>query len=233
VIKISCTGNEGVSPNLDKGTANLTSKKMKAIIYLRTSTQEQNPQNQLKDCQTLVSKDYEVIEEKQSAFKDKDRPLFDSIRERIKSGEIKSLIVWDWDRLFRNRKKLKEFFEFCKIYKCEIHSFRQKFFEDFYKIPAPFDSIMQDLFLNLLGWMAEDESLKKSQRVKVAYQNHKGNKWGRPLKINNNLKQDILEKYKQGLSIREIADSVWYYDKNRNQKFISKSAVHKIIAKKD
>jgi len=28
---------------------------MNTIIYLRTSTEEQNPENQLKDCKTLVS----------------------------------------------------------------------------------------------------------------------------------------------------------------------------------
>ena len=205
---------------------------MKTIIYLRTSTEDQNPENQLKDCLTLVNGDYEVIEEKQSAFKDKERPLFESIKQRIKSGEVKSLICWDWDRLYRNRKKLKEFFEFCKIYKCDIHSFRQKFFEEFYKIPKPFDDIMQDLFLNLLGWMAEDESRKKSERVKIAYKNHKGKKWGRK-SIPSSIEKEIvnMKKDKPNMSIREIADSIFYWDKNHNRKNISKSFVHKTLTK--
>jgi len=205
---------------------------MKTIIYLRTSTEDQNPENQLKDCLTLVKGEYEVIEEKQSAFKDKERPLFELIKQRIKSGEVKSLICWDWDRLYRNRKKLKEFFEFCKIYKCDIHSFRQKFFEEFYKIPKPFDDIMQDLFLNLLGWMAEDESRKKSERVKIAYKNHKGKKWGRK-PIPSSIEKEIinLKKDKPTMSIREIADSIFYWDKNHNRKKISKSFVHKTLTK--
>jgi len=62
----------------------------------------------------------------------------------------------------------------------------------------------------------------------MAYQNKTGS-WGRPTKINQKLKQEVIQKQKDGLSIREIADSVWYWDKNNNQKFISKSAVHKII----
>ena len=33
------------------------------IIHLRTSTEEQNPQNQLRDCKTLVTGDYEIVEE--------------------------------------------------------------------------------------------------------------------------------------------------------------------------
>ena len=61
---------------------------MKTIIYLRTSTEDQNPQNQLSDCKTLVKWDYKVVEEKQSAFRDKKRPLFDSLRKEIQRGNV-------------------------------------------------------------------------------------------------------------------------------------------------
>jgi len=198
------------------------------IIYIRTSTLEQNPENQLADCKKLVTGDYEVLQEQQSAYKDKDRPKFENIKQRIKKGEVKELICWDWDRLFRNRKKLKEFFQFCKIYKCQIHSFRQQFFEDFYKIPSPFDEIIQELILNLMGWMAEDESKKKSERVRIAFKNS-NKRWGRkPLE---NVESRVIELHKQGKSIREISCLVHYWDGQRNKKFISKSAVHKIIQK--
>ena len=44
------------------------------IIYLRTSTEEQNPENQLKDCLFINNfGEFVLFEEKQSAFKDKDR----------------------------------------------------------------------------------------------------------------------------------------------------------------
>jgi len=200
----------------------------KTIIYLRTSTEEQTPENQLRDCLTLVSGDYKKVEEKQSAFSDKVRPLFELIKKEIIEGKVKHLIVWDWDRLFRNRKKLKQFFELCKMYKCQVHSYRQKFFEDFYKIPAPFDEIMQELVLSLMGWMAEDESKKKSERVKIAYKNRK-KKWGRkPLE---NVESKVIKLYKEGKSLREISSEVYYWDSSRNKKYVSKSAVHKIIAK--
>jgi len=199
---------------------------MKEIIYIRTSTTEQTPENQLRDCLTLVKGEYNVIEEKQSAWKDKDRPFFEDIKKKIKSEEINSLICWDWDRLFRNRKKLKEFFEFCKVYKCEIHSFRQKFFEDFYKIPKPFDEIIQELVLNLMGWLAEDESKKKSDRVKIAYQNRKG-KWGRK-SLGENINEQIIKLHDEGKTIREISQNVLYWDKNRNKRNVSIGYVHKI-----
>ena len=41
------------------------------IIYLRTSTEEQNPENQLKDCLSINKYgEYELFQEQQSAWKD-------------------------------------------------------------------------------------------------------------------------------------------------------------------
>ncbi len=204
---------------------------MRAIIYLRTSTAEQNPQNQLKDCKSICEWEFEVVAEKQSAFKDQGRPLFESVKEKIKSKEINHLVCWDWDRLFRNRKLLKEFFEFCKLYDCKIHSFRQSWFEDFHKIPKPFDEIMNDLVLNLMGWIAEDESRKKSDRVKIAYQNRKG-RWGRKSLSKKTIKE-VLDCHKQGMDLRSISESVFYWDKHRNRKNVSLGCVHKIIKEND
>lgn len=205
---------------------------MKSVIYLRTSTAEQNPQNQLKDCLAIVKGDYETIEEKQSAFKDKDRPLFESIKERISKGEIKHLIVWDLDRIYRDRKKLLGFFEFCKTYGCRIFSFRQKFLKEMQelKLPVGFEWIAEmqiNNFLQFLGWIAEDESRKKSERVKIAYQNRKG-KWGRK-PLSQNVINEVLDYHKKGMDLRSISQSVFYWDKHRNKKNISLGAVHKII----
>jgi len=136
------------------------------------------------------------------------------LRTKIKENQIKELYVWDWDRLFRNRKKLKEFFQFCAMFKCNVHSYRQAFYESFYKIPAPFNEIMQNLFLDLLGWMAEDESIKKSMRVRASVRrsdtkptmSYKGNKWGRK-KLSTQKRNRIIELYQSEgkLSLRQIA----------------------------
>jgi DNA invertase Pin-like site-specific DNA recombinase len=62
------------------------------IIYLRTSTEEQNPQNQLESCKRLAEKigvkEYEVIEEKVSGWKeDAERELFDKVKKSIKQKQ--------------------------------------------------------------------------------------------------------------------------------------------------
>lgn len=214
---------------------------MKPIIYIRTSTEDQNPENQLKDIYSIIpesisKEQIEVFKDKQSAFKDNiERDDFNKIKSLIKKNEVSDLYVWDWDRIYRNRIKLKEFFALCKMYKVKIHSFRQSWYEDLNKIPMPFNEIMIDLMLNLMGWLAEDESKKKSERIKASIRqkkgktiSHRGKKWGRK-GLPKQTKEKIKELHKQGFSIRSIASQVKTTDKNHNMKPISKSVVHKVL----
>lgn len=204
------------------------------VIYLRTSTEEQNPENQLKDCESIRPKDrnydtfvdYYLMQEQQSAFHDfKDRHVFEKLRMLIKDRKVKTLIVWDLDRIYRNRNKLKEFFVFCDAFDCTILSFRQKFLQDIEKIPEPFNEIMHDLMLNLLGWIAEDESKHKSERVKASIRlndgetySYKGNKWGRK-PISTFKRNQIVSMYNKGDRLRSIAIELK----------VSLGAVHKIV----
>ncbi len=76
-----------------------------------------------------------------------------------------------------------------------------------------------------MGWLAEEESKKKSDRVKIAFQNST-RKWGRkPIK---KVDEQIKKLYEEGRPIREIASQVYYWDSSRNKKYVSKSYVHKI-----
>jgi len=160
---------------------------MKEAIYIRTSTTEQNPDNQLHDCITLSKGEYEIYKDQQSAWKDnKERFGFERLKKDIQNRNINVLIVWDLDRLYRNRLKLKDFLQFCKLYKCGLLSYRQSFLNNIIAMPEPFNDMMFDFMINWFGWLAEDESKKKSDRVKIAVRkkdgitlSYKGNKWGR------------------------------------------------------
>lgn len=183
------------------------------IIYIRTSTEDQEPQNQINSCEKLSNTEYYLFNDKQSAFKDnKDRDGFNQAKELIKSGIIRHFISWDLDRIYRNRKKLKEFFQFCKIYRCSIHSVNQQWLEQLNTIPEPFNEIMHDLMLDLMGWLAEDESKKKSDRVKLAVRkakngqtrSYKGNKWGRKA-IHTNKANVVIQLKEDGMSYRNIS----------------------------
>ena len=213
----------------------------KVVIYNRVSTAEQNPLNQLNECVELCNKlgleDYKDYQESVSGFKETERAVFDSIKRDVEQGQIKNIVVWDLDRLYRNRKKLIAFFDLCKIKGCKIYSVRQSWLEDLNKIPSPFNEIMFNLMLQIMGWLAEEESSKKSERVKIAVRkeegkptrSYKGNKWGRK-SISEAIKRAIMEAYKQNKTYSQICKEVFYWDKNNNKKFVSKGLIHKIIS---
>lgn len=205
-------------------------------FYIRCSTLEQEPELQIKDIKTICEQPFELYKENQSAWAENTiRPVFSSIISLIKKRKITNLYVWDLDRIYRNRKRLQEFFILCKTYDCKVHSYRQNWLEDINSIPAPFNEIVFDLLINITGWMGQDESQKKSERVKMAVKkrnngtfSYKGNKWGRKALPKQTIDR-VLEFHQQGKSIREIASLVKIYDKHNNGKQISKSAVHKIL----
>ena len=213
-----------------------------SIIYLRTSTEEQNPQNQLEACEKLAKKlkllEYEIVEDKVSGWKDIKREKMDKIKNLISKGEVENQICWDLDRLYRNRLKLIGFFELCKIHNCKIYSVRQDWLESINRIQPPFNDIMHGLMLQVMGWLAEEESSKKSERIKLSIQKGKngtyskyGNKWGRKAIITNRLKEKIKELRSQGLSFRQILNhpEVYYYDKNNSKVRPSIFFIHGIV----
>jgi|TARA_R100000049_G_C1935610_1_gene79467 DNA invertase Pin-like site-specific DNA recombinase len=208
------------------------------IIYLRTSTEEQNPESQLKGVKELSPINYITYIEQESAWKDhlKQRPKFQEIIKLIKNNKVKALYVWDLDRIYRNRKLLVGFFKLCHSLNVDIFSYRQKWLNQISTIPNPWDEIFRELLIQIFGWIAEDESNKLSQRVKKAIRitdkgtySYKNNKWGRKANVSKKIIEKVLELRDKGMSIRDIAKDVKYWDNNRNEKNLSKSAVHKIV----
>lgn len=208
----------------------------KIAYYIRTSTAEQTPELQIRDLDSICSEPHEIYKEQQSAWAENvERPVFNSIIQLIKKRKLTDLYVWDLDRTYRNRTRLQEFFVLCKTYGCKIHSYRQQWLEDINSIPEPFNEIVMDLLINITGWMAQEESMKKSERVRMAVKkqkhgtySYKGNKWGRKALPKQTVER-VMQLHREGKSTREIASMITVYDKNKNEKKISKSAVHKII----
>jgi DNA invertase Pin-like site-specific DNA recombinase len=211
-------------------------------IYLRTSTAEQSPIIQLDDLKTTFNVvDYQLLEEKQSAYDDnKHRPVFNKLQERIIQGKVTNLYVWDLDRIYRNRNKLVQFLSLCRLKKVQVYSYNQKWLTDLHSIPPPFNEIMYNLLTEVLGWIAESESAKKSNRVKMALRqskdgytiSYKGKKWGRKPLSKQTLTK-VIELHNEGYSLRKISEAVKIYDSNNNARNISKSSVHKTICENE
>jgi len=179
---------------------------MKAVIYLRTSTKEQNPENQKEECLRFAkNRGYEVLEvlqEELSGFKNIIRPNYEKVVQMARKGEIQAVIVWAMDRWVRNRDTLLEDVIILRNYGVKLHSVKEAWLEAI-NIEGSLGRTIQDFLLGLIGSIAEMESERKSERVKIAFKNHKGKKWGRP-KVHTNKIKIILDLYNQGLSYREI-----------------------------
>jgi DNA invertase Pin-like site-specific DNA recombinase len=194
--------------------------KMKAI-YIRTSTLEQTPELQLRDIKVLLKslnyniKDMKIYSDKQSAWKDNiERKQFNELRKLIKKRKVSDIIVWDLDRIYRNREKLKGFFIFFKVYNCKIHSYNQNWLEELHKIMPPFNEIMHDMMLQIMGWIAQDESDRKSKRIKMAVRkkegvtkSYKGNKWGRKT-ISTQKYNRLKSILKDNLTYKQMSDEL-------------------------
>lgn len=225
----------------------------RAIIYLRTSTKEQNPELQKQDCIDFCrDNNLEVLEiysEQQSAYKSKARAIWDKIVKRLKKEKV-NLVLWRYDRAFRNKK---DFYEFMKvmfeIYNLKIYSVKEPSILSLWDMLSSFDNIenpsMRELVKNQVkliwtfliqqaGEEAEEESRRKSERISLAVRkqdgitkSYKGNKWGRKKKPIN--KEYILDLHKQGYSTYQIAKQ--YSDNPKFKSKISHMTVYNIIKK--
>ena len=192
------------------------------IVYCRVSGEGQSEENQVPECQEyareLGLEVAEVTQEKISAFKNPDR---ESLKRLMLYPHC---VIWSYDRLFRNRVKFIQTMQHFSLKGVKIHSVKEKWFEEFHKIPAPFNEILYELMLQMVGWLAEEESKKKSERVKAAFNNKKDSvHWGRPFK-DVDMKR-LIEVYDPG-SLRKTATA--YNQIFRGKGRISYNTVKKI-----
>jgi site-specific DNA recombinase len=85
------------------------SKTIKYFVYVRKSTEGEERQALSISSQTDKAQEFfgnlnivEILEEKHSAFKPYNRPVFENMIKRIRKGEAEGIIAWHPDRLSRN-----------------------------------------------------------------------------------------------------------------------------------
>lgn len=225
-------------------------------VYERVSTTHKDQDEKLQEsiclnfCKENNLNVVKITREKGSAYKGK-RPEWEALVNRCKTLK-RNIVVFRYDRCFRNREEffkfIKQMFEeYCvKVYSASEPSILNlwNMIDRKYSDDPSINSFVKGMFrliwdfvIKQAGEQAEEDSRKIGDRVKLAVRktpggltkSYKGKKWGRRKEIPTKLIQEVLDKKKMGLSIREISQSVWYWDGSRNQKFISKSAVHKIL----
>lgn len=198
---------------------------MNNIIYLRVSSEDgrQDETNQLNDCMRLFNdlglEGCDIYKERTSAYKDKAMPELDKIFSLVYQNKVSNLILWDMSRL--TRKGVDDTISKWRILTdYNVNTYFVKHPElNMMNNQNEIGKAMKISFIAMLGAMNKIESMIKSERVKIAYQNRK-NKWGRKeIKIN---RFEVLRKYNELKSIRKVAE----------QFNVSRSVIHRIIQNK-
>jgi putative DNA-invertase from lambdoid prophage Rac len=140
---------------------------MKVAAYLRVSTDEQHEENQLPsvlayiDSLHLDAPEVVVIREQISAWKNPDRKTLDNLL------TFDIVVVAAYDRLYRNMKKFIEMMKYYEVKGVQVHSVRESWLRDLMKAPPPWNEMIYDLCLKLVGYTSESESKKRSERTKA------------------------------------------------------------------
>jgi len=231
----------------DLGAVNV---KMRAVIYNRVSTSEQEPELQLGDCRKFCrERDWKVVKvftEKASAWKDDvERPIFNSMIEFVKGG-ADVIVVWRMDRFSRQPEEtvLEQVRMLKLMHAVKVCAVRGDAWSELVNTIGSLEGsgfigkalleFLETVIRGLEHQRAFRESQVKSERVKLAVVrkggktfSYKGNRWGRKSYPPQTVRR-VLELREQGLSIREIQKEVVIHlnGKTRN---ISRGGVHKII----
>jgi DNA invertase Pin-like site-specific DNA recombinase len=152
---------------------------MRAAIYARVSTGNQDEGNQLPEIKALIKRrGFELIrtyQEQASAWKAGRQKQLSKLIQDAQGGDFDCLVVWSLDRLTREGAH-KILMLYKKLEDLGISVISVK--EDWTEAP----STTKPLLLAIMGWIAEQEARRHSERIKagIAKKKAAGGKVGRP-----------------------------------------------------
>lgn len=206
----------------------------KAAIYIRVSSEKQTVENQEPPCRDYCKKNkYEVygvfVDEAKSAYHNIKRKQHEKVLELVRKKEIQHIVVWALDRWTRRGpKELKDSIDYLSVYNVQLHSV-QEIWLDTINIPG-IGNVVKDFLVGIVGWIAHEESLRKSERVKASKKYQKALKKktvGRP-KIPNHVKKTILELLNEGKTYSYISKNVTYKAKYGKIKHVSAPTISEV-----
>ena len=165
---------------------------MKAAIYARVSTTEQEYEQQVEACKKycdIKGIPYEVFTEKQSSTKD--RPVFNTVLRRCKDGDFNILMVFRFDRAWRSSRQFIMDFDSLSIRGCNVISVMEGL-----DTTTPVGKAIMTILVALAELERVNISIATKQRLQ-ALQNL-GKKLGRPKGS-----KDTVERKKHGYYLRE------------------------------
>jgi len=172
-----------------------------AAVYLRVSTNDQNPENQRADLMRLAKargfKHLELYEETASTAKR--RPKFEAMRFAAHGGGFRSILVWSVDRFGRSMLgNIRDVLELNRI-GVAVVSCKETWLDT--------DGPTRDLLLAIFSWIAEQERRRIGERTKAGLiqARKRGSRIGRPHRMGAALVARARAMRKAKLSLRAIA----------------------------
>jgi len=161
---------------------------MRKFFYARVSSKDQSLERQIYAAKELGIDDEYIFIEKASG-KDFKRPEYQLLKRMLRDGDV--LYIKSLDRLGRNKQMiLDEWRELIKVKKIDIVVLDMPLLDTMkYKDLDGIESLISDLILQLLSYMAEDERkrIKERQEEGIKLAISKGIKFGRrKIEINEN-----------------------------------------------
>lgn len=177
------------------------------LIFNRVSKDDQHTENQLPECIAYAhqlgynDEEIEIYTEKVSAYKNPER---NTIRQVY---NYKDVIVWRYDRLQRNREAFLRTIWEAHSQGTTIHSVRESWLQKIHNLEPPFNTIFYNLFIEFIGWSAEAESERISQRTKAGINRAREERGGRlPTRGCKHYNYELIwQYYQQTGSIRGAA----------------------------
>lgn len=225
----------------------------KAVIYARTSTKEQTPELQLKDCEAYIQKrgftQVKVFLEQASAWKSEgERPVFNEMLAYVKtpSNGVRYIVVWNMDRFSRQPEDivLSQIKMLSLVHNVQVVAVNGDAWSELVEhigglqamgfIGKALSEFLETVLRGFEHQRAYRESLLKSERIHLAMRkrqgktvSYKGNVWGRR-SLPKQTQERIIELYNGGMSMNLISKTVKTYQGDR-EKFVSLGVVHKTI----
>jgi DNA invertase Pin-like site-specific DNA recombinase len=175
---------------------------MNVIAYLRVSSRAQDFATQKSAIErAATARGDTVIEwrsEKRSG-KTLARPELDRVRADARAGHVRRLYVFKLDRLTRSG--IRDTFEVIEEFRahgCEIVSVSDGF---------ALDGPAAEVVLAVMAWAAKMERLAINERISAARERveAEGRSWGRPRRLDDRMRAQVLKLKEGGKTIREIA----------------------------
>jgi len=177
---------------------------VRAAIYVRVSTSEQNPQSQVAELSEFIARRGWIgriySDHGQSGAREH-RPALDEMLSDVRRRKVDVVVVWALDRLARSLKQLLILAEEFQALKVDLVSYKQNLDTS---TPAG------KLTYSVLGAVAEFERGLTAERVRMglAQAKRKGRRLGRPpvRRLSCTEKQQMLHDHaKEKLSYRALA----------------------------